>query len=115
MVLVTPGTEAACSAAKAMGARAEARRRRVLVNCIVGGMCDVVVVVGVCYGLILVCLFLNDPRVGLKERIELEVTNATARGRGGIKRMTLLSRKTEEVYAGREGKREKGQEVRNGK
>jgi hypothetical protein len=34
---------------------------------------------------------------------------------GGIKRMTLLSRKTEEVYAGREGKREKGQEVRNGK
>lgn len=34
MVLVTQGAEAAC-AAKATGARAEARRRRVLVNCIV--------------------------------------------------------------------------------
>ena len=68
MVLVTAGAEAACSAAKAMGARAEARRRRVLVNCIVGGMCVVVVVlvvVGIC------CCFdivmLSDPRDGPKE------------------------------------------------
>lgn len=35
MVVVTQGVVAACSAAKAMGTRAEARRRRVLKNCIV--------------------------------------------------------------------------------
>lgn len=50
MVLVTAGAEAAC-AAKAMGTRAEARKIRVLVNCIV------VVVVVVEFMLILgVCL-----------------------------------------------------------
>ena len=39
MVLVTQGVVEACSAAKAMGTRAEARRRIVLVNCIAAVGC----------------------------------------------------------------------------
>lgn len=44
---MTPGAGAAC-AAKAMGTRAEARKIRVLVNCIVVVVVEFMLILGVC-------------------------------------------------------------------
>jgi hypothetical protein len=86
MVLVTQGAEAAC-AAKATGARAEARRRRVLVNCIV----EVVfmLIVGDC--------LLRLIRVMTLERANGAGENECDSSSVEIKRMTLLRGRQEDL------------------